>query len=118
MMIAWSPVKEVQFHHIEGNMFSIQCNCLGDWLKVEERGPWLFRQNIVCIQKYDSFAPPETVDLNTFETWIQIYKLPIGYRNDALIKNLTEKKVGKVKKVEINVQGVGNFVRARVVLDV
>jgi hypothetical protein len=118
MRIAWSPAKEIQFHHIEGNMFSIQCNCLGDWLKVEEGGPWLFRQNIVCIQKYDGFAPPETVDLNTFETWIQIHKLPVGYRNDALIKNLTEKKVGKVKKVEINVQGVGNFVRARVVLDV
>jgi hypothetical protein len=70
MRIAWSPAKEVQFHHIEGNMFSIQCNCLGDCLKVEEGGPWLFRQNIVCIQKYDGFAPPETMDLNTFETWI------------------------------------------------
>jgi hypothetical protein len=64
----------------------------------------------VCIAKYDGFAPLETIDLNTFETCIQIHKLPIGYRKEALIKNLTEKKVGKAKKVEFDVQGAGNFV--------
>jgi hypothetical protein len=41
--------------------------------------------------------------------WIQIHKLPIGYRNNTLVKNLIEKKVGKVVKVETDVQGVGNF---------
>jgi hypothetical protein len=85
---------------------------------VEEGGPWLFRQDIVCIQKYDEFSPPESIDLDTFETYIQIHKLPVGYRKEPLIKNLTEKKVGKVKKVEMNVQGVGNFVRVHVVFDV
>jgi hypothetical protein len=35
-----------------------------------------------------------------------------------LVKNLIEKKVGKVVKVETDVQGVGNFVRARVRIDV
>jgi hypothetical protein len=92
---------------------------LGDWLKVEQEGPWLFRQNIVCIEEYDGLSDPESVDLNSFATYIQIHKLPVGYRNDALIKNLTEKKVGKViRKVETNVNGVGNFVRVRVKLNV
>jgi hypothetical protein len=118
MRIAWSPAKEVEFHHIEGNLFTIQCFCLGDWLKVDEGGPWLFRQNIVCTKQYDGFAPLDSIDLNTFETWVQIHKLPIGYRKEPLVRNLTEKKVGKVKKVELNVHGVGNFVRVRVVLDV
>jgi hypothetical protein len=70
MRVAWSPAKEIQFHQIEANLFSVQCFCLGDWLKVEEGSPWLFRQNGICIKKYDGFAPPETVDLNYFETWI------------------------------------------------
>jgi hypothetical protein len=35
-----------------------------------------------------------------------------------MIKNLMEKKVGKVLKVETNVQGMGNFVRVKVRLDV
>ncbi|KAK1694816.1 hypothetical protein QYE76_011513 [Lolium multiflorum] len=86
--------------------------------KVKDGGPWLFRKNIVCIEEYDGLVDPESIDLNYFDTWIQIHKLPIGYRNVPLIKNLTEKKVGKVIKVETNVQGLGNFVRVRVRLDV
>jgi hypothetical protein len=79
----------------------------------------LFRQNIVCIEEYDGLSDPESVDLNSFATCIQIHKLPVGYRNGALIKNLTEKKVGKViGKVETNLNGVGNFVRVRVKLNV
>jgi hypothetical protein len=50
--------------------------------------------------------------------WIQIHKLPIGYRRESLIKNLVEKKVGKCVSAEFNVQGTGNFVRVRVRLDV
>jgi hypothetical protein len=61
---------------------------------------------------------PDLIDLNFFETWVQIHKLPIGYRNDTFVKNLTEKKVGKVTKVELDSMGMGNFVRVRVRLDV
>ena len=72
----------------------------------------------MCIEKYYGLAPPEFIDLNYFATWIQIHKLPIGYRNETLIKNLTEKKVGKVIKVETDVHGMGNFARVRMRLDV
>jgi hypothetical protein len=50
--------------------------------------------------------------------WIQIHKLSVGYRNEALIKNLTTKKVGQAKKVETDVNGMGNFVCVKVRLDV
>jgi hypothetical protein len=50
-------------------------------------------------------------------TWIQIHKVPVRYRNKALLTNPTEKKVGEVVGVEIDVQGSGNFVRVRVKLD-
>jgi hypothetical protein len=83
-------------------------------LKVDEGGPWLFRQSAVCIEKYDGISSPDNIDLNFFSTWIQIHKLPIGYRKNPLITHLVEKKVGKVVGVETNVQGAGNFVRARV----
>jgi hypothetical protein len=80
MKVAWSPAREVQFQHLEGNLFTVQCFCLGDWLKVDEGGPWLFRQSAVCIEKYDGISSPDNIDLNFFSTWIQIHKLPIGYR--------------------------------------
>lgn len=35
MRTAWSPAKEVIFKALEENLFTIQCNCLGDWLKIE-----------------------------------------------------------------------------------
>jgi hypothetical protein len=49
MKAAWSPAREVQFQHLQGNLFTVQCFCLGDWLKVDEGGPWLFRLSAVCI---------------------------------------------------------------------
>jgi hypothetical protein len=118
MRNAWSSAQRVEFNHLEGNLFTVQCFCLGDWLKITEGGPWLFRQNAVCIERYDGLSDSEGIYLNHFETWMQIHKLPVGYRNEALIKNLTERNVGKVSKVETNVNGMGNFVRVRVKLDV
>jgi hypothetical protein len=95
MRVAWSPAKEVKFIVLEENLFTIQCFCLGDWLKVEKGGPWLFRQNVVIIKPYDGLVLAESVELNKFDAWVQIHKLPIEYRDHALIKNLMEKKVGK-----------------------
>jgi hypothetical protein len=118
MRTAWSPAKEIKFNHLEDNLFTVQCSCLGDWLKVEKGGPWLFRQSVVSIEQYDGFSLPETVDLNFFTTWIQIHKLPVGYRQEPTIKNMTDKKVGKVVETQLNVKGAGNFVRAKVRLDV
>jgi hypothetical protein len=118
MRVAWSPVREIQFQHIKGNLFTVQCFCLGDSLKVSKGGPWLFRQPVVCIEPYDGLLAPEKIDLNLFETWVQIHKLSVGYRNKTLITNLTEKKVGKVVEVQTDVQGAGNFVRVRVRMDV
>jgi hypothetical protein len=42
MKVAWSPAQEVKIKTLEQNLFTIQCHCLGDWLKVEKGGPWLF----------------------------------------------------------------------------
>jgi hypothetical protein len=85
---------------------------------VEKGDPWLFRQSVVCIEKYDGISPPESFDLNFFTTRIQIQRLPMGYRTKSLITNLTERKFGKVVEAEIDVKGAGNFVQARVKLDV
>ena len=118
MMNAWSPAKEVKFIALEPNLFTIQCFCLGDWLKVDEGGPWLFCQHAVVIEPYDGLSDPDNIDLNHLAVWIQIHKLPVGYRKVALITNLIEKRVGKVVKVETDVHGAGNFVRVRVKIDV
>jgi hypothetical protein len=104
MKVAWSPAKD--------DLFTIQCFCLGDWMKVE-KGAWLFRQAIVCIEPYDGTKDTDLIDLNFFSTWIQIQKLPVVYRNETLIRNLMEKKIGKVEEIQTNFQGAGNFFRVK-----
>ena len=49
---------------------------------------------------------------------LQIHNLITGYRKENLIKNLAAKKLGKVDKVETEIEGVGNFVRVPVKVDV
>jgi hypothetical protein len=91
---------------------------LGDWLEVEKGALWLFRQNVVIIEPYNGLVPAESVELNKFDAWVQIHKLPIGYRDHALTKNLMEKKVGKVLTVETVILRVNHFVRIQVKFDV
>jgi hypothetical protein len=43
---------------------------------------------------------PKSVDLNYVGVWMQIYKLPLGYRKKTLITNLIEKKVGTFFEVD------------------
>jgi hypothetical protein len=49
----------------------------------------------LCIENYDGLADPKSVDLDFFNTWLEMCKLLVGYRNKALITNLMERKVGR-----------------------
>jgi hypothetical protein len=57
----------------------------------------------VIIEPYDGLSAPESVELNQVAVWLQIHKLPTGYRDKALIKNLVQKKVGPVSTVETQI---------------
>jgi hypothetical protein len=82
-------------------------------------GPWLFCHYVVTIENYDGLVAPESVDLNYVVVWMQIDKLPPGYRKKTLITNLIEKKVGTVVEVdETEIDGVNNFVSVEVKLDI
>ncbi|KAK1682888.1 hypothetical protein QYE76_043736 [Lolium multiflorum] len=117
MRFAWSPAREVKFRSLENNLFTIQCFCLGDWLKITKGGPWLFRQNAVTIEEYDGLVLPESIDLNFLVVWVQVHKLPDGYRGETLVKNLIERKVGSDAVVDKTPHGLGDFIRVRVKLD-
>jgi hypothetical protein len=117
MRVAWSPAREVKFRSLENNLFTIQCYCLGDWLKITKGGPWLFRQNAVTVEEYDGLSSPDSVDLNYLSVWVQVHKLPDGYRGESLVKNLIERKVGSEAEVDKTPHGLGDFIRVRVKLD-
>jgi hypothetical protein len=75
MRSAWSLAQDVKFRAIEANLYILQFFCLGDWEKVMQGGPWNFRNSPVCIEPYDGFTKPSTIDLVKIAVWAQIHDL-------------------------------------------
>jgi hypothetical protein len=116
MRAAWGLAKDVKIKVIEDNLFVFQFACLGDWEKVMEGGPWVFRGKSVLMAPYDGFTKPSTIKLDTLLMWIQIHDLPVGYKN--MVKTLASKVDDFESAEPPSNDYAGNFYRARVRVDV
>lgn len=116
MRAAWNPAQAV----VNPNLFSIQFNCLGDWNKAVHQGPWDFHGMALILAEYDGFSNPEKVKLDKVETWCQIHKLSDGaLKSKTFLENLAT-RIEEVREVQVTLPNgfVGEFIRARVKLDV
>ncbi|XBI91979.1 hypothetical protein VPH35_029165 [Triticum aestivum] len=119
MKATWNS-REVVWHRINPNLFSIQFNCLADWNKAIHQGPWDFKEKALMIAEYDGFKNPETVKLDRIETWCQIHMVTdMVLKREQFVKNMAA-RVGEVTDLQIVLPNgfVGEFIRARVKLDV
>ncbi|KAK1651010.1 hypothetical protein QYE76_068815 [Lolium multiflorum] len=118
MRFAWSLAKKAVFRDVGNSTFIIQFTCLGDWKKVVEEGPWLFRNWGIVIKAYDGYSKPSSLVLDRLPIWVQIHDVPEAYvKQTEIIKSLSS-RVGKFVKVDTEGATGGNFVRVRVELDV
>jgi hypothetical protein len=100
MRTAWNPAKEVTWMKIEENLFTIQFGCLGDWNKVMNTGPWLFRNNYVLIsEEYDGFMNPKSIVLDKISMWARVLKLPDNYLLEKGTKEIY-RQMGEIKEVQ------------------
>ncbi|PNT64023.1 hypothetical protein BRADI_4g23631v3, partial [Brachypodium distachyon] len=77
MYSAWGADREVSFQELEPNLFLLQAFCLGDWKRIMEEGPWLFRKCALMM----------------------IHKLPHLYWRQEVIKKLAS-RVGEVLAID------------------
>lgn len=120
MKAAWNPARDVIWRRINPNLFSVQFQCLADWNKAIHQGPWDFKGMALVIAEYDGFKKPEMVKLDRIETWCQIHKLPdMVLKRENFVKAMAA-RIGEVLELQIVLPNgfVGEFVRARVRLDV
>jgi hypothetical protein len=118
MMAAWNPARDVSFNAIEENLFVLQALCLGDWNKIMEEGPWLFRWCALMVEPFDGSTVAPTIIPKGVQAWIQIHKIPPLFRNKDVLDQLA-RRVGTVIRSELAAvpTGAGVFHRVRVVLD-
>jgi hypothetical protein len=92
----------------------VKANCSGDWQRITEEGPWIFREHGLLIEKYDGSCKASSVELNRIRAWVQIHDLPELFRKKHIITELAG-SVGEV--ITVDMHG-GGYVRVRVWLDV
>jgi hypothetical protein len=61
---AWAIAKPTTFKAKGDNLFLAQFHCLGDWERVMEGGPWLFRGAALAMTEYDGFTNVEDYKLD------------------------------------------------------
>lgn len=93
MRLAWSPAQGVTFKPLGENLFSLTVNCLGDWKRVTEDGPWLFRDHGVLIEKYDGYTRYDDVVLDKLAWKIMWISRP--YSGKIMWSDRWRRKLGK-----------------------
>jgi hypothetical protein len=77
---------------LEDSMYTFRFACIGDWERVVQGEPWIFRGNLVPIEPYDGFTKPSLVELFSVDIWIWIHDMLVRYA--PMVKSLAS-KVGK-----------------------
>ena len=101
MNYAWSLAKDVSFKAIEENLLLLKFTCLGDWRKVMDEGPWIFRGHAILLEEYDGITKPSKVRFKYLATCVRIYDLPIGFRTKKIGHQLGN-KIGDFLKVDLD----------------
>jgi len=116
---AWAAAKEVMFKALEPNLFVVQLHCLGDWTRVMEGRPWLFRGVAIVIEEYDGFLNVKGIKLDRIPIWARINGVPELLMKKGELAAKVASKVGDIITVVVNEGKINStpFLRDRVWLN-
>jgi hypothetical protein len=116
----WSDVKEVTFKVLAPNLFLAQLHCLGDWNRVMDGSPWLFRGAAIVMDEYDGFSNVHTYKLDKIPVWARIQGVLEGLMKKRELAEKVAQKVGDPITVVVN-EGKLNptpYLRTRVWIEI
>jgi len=117
---AWSTAKEVTFKVLAPNLFLAQLHCLGDWNRVMDGSPWLFREAAIVMDEYDGFSNVHAYKLDKILVWARIQGVLEGLMKKRELAEKVARKVGDPITVVVN-EGKLNptpYLRTRVWIEV
>lgn len=116
MRIAWAAAKDVTFKVMPSKRFLVQMQCLGDWNRMMEGGPWLFRGSAVVVEEYDGFSNVNNYKLDKIPVWVRIQGVPEALMKKRELAERVASKVGKTIAVVVNEGRLNptSYLRARV----
>lgn len=116
---AWAAAKEVTFKAREPNLFVVQFHCLGDWTRVMDGRPWLFRGAAIVMEEYDGYSNVKAYKLDKIPIWSRIQGVPEMLMKKKGLADKVAKKVGETITVQVNDGKINStpYPRARVWLD-
>jgi len=118
MRATWNTAREVICRPIQKNLFIVQVFCLGDWKRIMEDGPWMFRDCALMLEEFDGSTTIPKVLPHKVPAWIQLHKILLLYCSEPILKQLAG-RVGSLITLEMKVvaSDKGDFFRARVELE-
>ena len=116
---AWAAAKEVTFKVLEPNLFVVQLHCLGDWTRVMEGRPWLFRGAAIVMEEYDGFSNVKAYKLDRIPIWARFQGVAEGLMKKRELAEKVATEVGDLITVVVNEGKINStlFLRTRVWLD-
>ncbi|CAO2169894.1 unnamed protein product [Urochloa humidicola] len=83
MWAAWNTTREVSFRSVGKNLFVVQAFCLGDWKRIMEDGPWIFRGCALMLEEFDGSTSVPTAVPNKVLAWVQVHRRGCGCRDEG-----------------------------------
>lgn len=93
MRRVWGLSPTSTLHMVDRGFYLVECSTDGEFQRIMNEGPWLYRQDLVLVADCPSLDHLNDLGLQHAEVWVQFHNMPVeSLTEEGLL--LVTKKVG------------------------
>lgn len=92
----WKLSEPPSFQRVENNILLVNLVSEADRNRIIEGGPWSFEGEALIMQKWNPGMTADDFDSTKISIFVQLTRPPFELRKDASIREVVEKKSGKL----------------------